>query len=101
MDSAIATLSQTALPAVPAPAPAGAAAIPVQDRVFFEPAPKSFRELTLIFLWGVYVDLHVNLSGLAFFGLIGWGILHPDDQMACQQLSVAAGTYLFASAKKK
>lgn len=63
------------------------------------PQPKTFRDLALQVASNLYQEIHVNLSGLAFFGILGWGILHPADKDQCFQLAGLAGTYLFGAAK--
>lgn len=64
-------------------------------------AIQTFRQLLLTALVNIYTDLHVNVSGIVFFLMLGYGILHPELKDQCQALVGLAGTYLFASAKRK
>jgi hypothetical protein len=65
------------------------------------PAPKSFGDLALTAATQLYLDIHVNLSGLVFFFVLAYGIVHPELKDQCQVIAGLAGTYLFASAKRK
>jgi hypothetical protein len=44
---------------------------------------------------------HITLSGLAMFIFMAIGIIWPQYKPKADELAVAAGTYLFASAKAK
>jgi len=69
-----------------------------------KPAPgevSSFRQLLLIACVNIYTDLHVNIGGIVFFLMLGYGILHPELKDQCQALVGLAGTYIFANAKRK
>lgn len=63
--------------------------------------PKTFGELALRVTSSIYSDIHVNVAGFALFAIYGYGVVHPDLKDTCNQLAILAGTYLFASAKRK
>lgn len=48
-----------------------------------------------------WADVHVNVSGLLFFALLGYGVFHPEAKSQCTELCTLAATYLFASSKAK
>jgi hypothetical protein len=64
-------------------------------------APQTFREMSLTAAWRIYQDIHVNLSGLVFFGVLAYGVIRPAAKPQCQEIAALAGTYLFVSAKNK
>lgn len=46
-------------------------------------------------------DVHINVSGLVFFVILGIGIFRPELKDRCNELCALAATYLFASTKAK
>jgi|SRR5580698_6934286 hypothetical protein len=63
--------------------------------------PAGFRDFILAVLWSLWMDVHVNASGLVFFCVILYGIIDPTAKDDCAQIAQMAGTYLFTSAKQK
>ena len=57
--------------------------------------PATFRELALRVANAFYEDIHVKGSGLVFFTLLGYGVLHPAAKDQCEALAALAATYLF------
>ncbi len=60
--------------------------------------PQSLRDLALQVTYAIVRDIHIKGSGLIFFGLLGYGALHPSNKDQCEQLAALAGTYLFGAA---
>lgn len=86
-------------PAAATPLPSVIAAPIIDDST--ESRPTGIKDFALRVAWAIYLDLHVNLSGAVFFGVLLYGVLRPAAKDDCAQIAQMAGTYLFASAKHK
>jgi len=83
---------------VPPLVPSGSAGETPAEATESVALPKTFRDLALQVIYAIVRDIHIKGSGLIFFGLLGYGALHPANKDQCEQLAALAGTYLCGAA---
>jgi hypothetical protein len=72
---------------------------PTVDTVVNKPVVEQLPEKTIG--QKIWEDIHINASGLFMFVCLGIGVFSTDLKPKMTELAALAGTYLFASAKKK